>query len=190
MDHPHVLATSRNRPKVTTKKNHCHAFFIQIASMSQSLLFILSLPLFGWYLHGQLLLRMGLFHSFPLIHSGTKAKSGTAELYTTTRRTKRRSWKEKLERRWERGDEEITKESNRNENKDHVVRNMCPPMSWSRARSRSSSLDNALRKNAWERAHSSAEIERHSNRYLGQILRENSTVNDIWGRFCQFCRVI
>jgi hypothetical protein len=158
--------------------------------MSQSLLFILSLPLFGWYLHGQLLLRMGLFHSFSLIHSGTKAKSGTAELYTTTRRTKRRSWKEKLERRWERGDEEITKESNRNENKDHVVRNMRPPMSWSRARSRSSPFDNALRKNAWERAHPSAEIERHRNRYLGQILRENGTVNDIWGRFCQFCRVI
>jgi hypothetical protein len=36
----------------------------------------------------------------------------------------RRKWKEA-----ERGDEEITKEANRNENNDHVVRNMSPPMS-------------------------------------------------------------
>jgi hypothetical protein len=71
---------------------------------------------------------MGLFTLFLSSIPAPKLKAATPN-WTRQRVAQnaevgRRNWKE-----GERGDEEITKESNRNENNDHVVRNMCPPMS-------------------------------------------------------------
>jgi hypothetical protein len=71
---------------------------------------------------------MGLFTLFlsyiPAPNLEAAPPNWTRQRVAQNAEVGRRNWKE-----GERGDEEITKESSRNENNDHVARNMCPPMS-------------------------------------------------------------